>query len=157
MRPGTYCAHSNTLEVGASNWSDLGAAIEAFKNSSGVYYGGPLGNQRNATTREAFTPNFRLSEDNISYAYLNVMHILFELNCSDLKYNADPNPNTAPDMKVTLAPLSLTRTVVIRQRHVCAHFLNTTSGRMQPCGRSASLVRVTFLPLATANTHPRQV
>merc|ERR1719201_2535927 len=46
-------------EVGAANWSDLGDALEAFKHSEYVYYGGPLGNHRNATIRETFTPSFR--------------------------------------------------------------------------------------------------
>merc|ERR1719506_1691924 len=33
-------------EMGTSNWSDLTASLQAFDKSEGLYYGGPLGNER---------------------------------------------------------------------------------------------------------------
>lgn len=60
-------------QVASANWSNLTEAIETFKSTDYLYHGGPLGNKLNATVREQYTPIFRNSSKNITYAYLEVM------------------------------------------------------------------------------------
>ena len=60
--------------MGISNWSDLTASLKAFGESEGLYYGGPLGNERsNATVKRPFDPTLKkMPPKNITYAYIEV-------------------------------------------------------------------------------------
>ena len=61
-------------KVGVANWTDLQAAKAAFNRSQRLHYGGPLGDDLNATIAEQFTPVVRLSDKNVTTAYLEVCH-----------------------------------------------------------------------------------
>ena len=68
--------------MGTSNWSDLTASLQAFNKSEGLYYGGPLGNERsNATFKRPFDPTLKIiPPKNITYAYIEVFET-HTLNC----------------------------------------------------------------------------
>ena len=69
-----FCLSISPLspKVGVANWTDLQAAKAAFNRSQGLHYGGPLGDDLNATIAEQFTPAVRLSDQNVTTAYLEV-------------------------------------------------------------------------------------